>query len=192
MIQISSYNCRYAFFFFFSFIIFFWVMTQSHNSVRTSENAWCTQGCWFDPIVMGVVDRIAEVTTVPPRNFENFQMVRYTKGQFYRTHNDCNPKDNQPTQTAGHRIFTVFLYLNDVEEGGYTDFPQLGERVTPKKGHAVFWPDVKNLNPEECDLRYAHHAMDVTKGMKYGANIWVHQWDYQTSSLWGCTGSFEG
>ena len=32
MIQISSYNCRYAFFFFFSFIIFFQVCKSSHLS----------------------------------------------------------------------------------------------------------------------------------------------------------------
>jgi prolyl 4-hydroxylase len=35
---------------------------------------------------------------------------------------------------AGHRIYTMFLYFSDVEEGGETDFPDLGISVRPKKG----------------------------------------------------------
>lgn len=166
------------------------VMKQAHNQARTSENAWCTGRCWNDPVVRRVTNRIAQIAQVPIRNFESYQLLRYTKGQYYRTHSDCNNNDRAETQTAGHRIFTFFIYLSDVEEGGHTLFPRLDVKVKPKKGAAAFWPDVQNMNPKRCDKRYDHHAMDVIKGVKYGANIWIHNFDYTTASHWGCTGSF--
>jgi len=166
------------------------VMKQAHNQARTSENAWCTGGCWRDPVIRRVTNRIARITDTPIANFESYQLVRYTKGQYYRTHSDCNSGDRQSTQTAGHRIFTFFIYLSDVEEGGHTFWPRLDVKVKPKKGAAAFWPDVQNVDPTRCDKRFDHHAMDVIKGTKYGANIWIHNFDYTTASHWGCTGSF--
>ena len=65
---------------------------------------------------------------------------------------------------------TVFLYLNDVEEGGGTDFPDLGITVQPKRGRALLWPSVKNEDPDEKDPRTMHQALPVKKGVKYGAN----------------------
>jgi len=166
------------------------IMAQEESKMRTSENAWCMGKCWEDPTVRRVTNRISKVTGVPIRNFESYQLVRYFEGQFYRTHSDCNPQDTQETQTAGHRIFTLFIYLNDVEKGGYTYFPNLDVKVTPKKGAAALWPDVMDKEPGRCDYRYNHHAMDVEAGIKYGANVWMHNYDYVTASHWGCTGSF--
>ena len=51
--------------------------------------------------------------------------------QFYRRHHDSS--DHKNDSTAGHRILTFFLYLNDVEEGGETRFTTLGIDVKPKK-----------------------------------------------------------
>lgn len=48
-------------------------------------------------------------------------------------------RHSQLKREEGVRILTVFLYLNDVEEGGGTDFPKLGITVEPKKGKAVIW-----------------------------------------------------
>jgi len=50
-------------------------------------------------------------------------VLRYTKGQFYRTHHDMSPGDMD--LACGPRILTFFLYLSDVDEGGGTNFPRL-------------------------------------------------------------------
>ena len=73
----------------------------------------------------------------------------------------------------GPRIITFFLYLNDVDEGGETEFPLLGLKVTPKKGKALLWPSVLDEDPLQIDYRTRHGALTVTKGIKYGANAWV-------------------
>ena len=101
----------------------------------------------------------------------------------------------------GVRTLTVFLYLNDVEEGGGTgmlslllfntlcfddseflintclalEFPNLNLVVQPKKGSALIWPSVLNEDPNKKDERTEHGALPVKKGVKYGANAWIHQ-----------------
>jgi prolyl 4-hydroxylase len=77
----------------------------------------------------------------------------------------------------GVRILTVFLYLSDVEEGGGTNFPELNMTVQPKRGRAVIWPSVLDAFPHQPDLRTNHQALPVIKGLKYGANAWLHQRD---------------
>jgi prolyl 4-hydroxylase len=47
----------------------------------------------------------------------------------------------------GPRILTFYLYLNEVEAGGGTEFGKLGLVVTPKTGRAVLWPSVLNADP---------------------------------------------
>lgn len=78
------------------------------------------------------------------------------------------------------------MYLNDVEEGGGTNFPKLNLTVTPKTGRAVLWPSVMDRDPNVRDVRTDHQAMPVIRGIKYGANAWIHQRDYKAPNRIGC------
>ena len=62
----------------------------------------------------------------------------------------------------------VFLYLNDVEEGGGTHFNELGITVQPKTGRAVIWPSVYDFDTNAKDFRTRHEALAVISGVKYG------------------------
>jgi len=92
---------------------------------RTSSNAWCRADCEANPHVRNVMDKIAEVTRIPIENFESFQILRYEIGQQYVMHHDYGARQRE--LACGPRILTFFLYLSDVEEGGETSFPTLGE-----------------------------------------------------------------
>ena len=81
---------------------------------------------------------------------------------------------------------TLFLYLNDVEEGGETSFPELGISVKPKRGNALLWPSVLDEDPLEKDPRTDHEAKEVIKGVKFAANAWVHSEDFQSPHALGC------
>ena len=86
----------------------------------------------------------------------------------------------------GVRILTVYLYLNEVEEGGGTNFDVLGLTVMPKRGRVLIWPSVLNEDPWKEDHRTSHQALPVEKGIKYGANAWFHMRDFKTPNINGC------
>ncbi|KAL7497778.1 hypothetical protein ACHAWT_010195 [Skeletonema menzelii] len=157
------------------------------STSRTSSNAWCRPECERLPGVRRVSKRIEEITGIPQGNYESFQILKYEVGEFYKRHHDSSGKNKN---ISGHRILTVFLYLNDVEEGGETAFTELGIAVKPKKGRALIWPSVLNDNPDSYDPRTFHEARAVVKGTKYAANHWIHQYDFRNANVWGCSGSF--
>ena len=49
------------------------------------------------------------------------------------------------------------------------------------------WPSVLADEPNKIDPRTHHEALPVTKGEKYGANFWIHQYDFKTPHRTGCT-----
>ena len=156
---------------------------------RTSSNAWCRGSCEKQPPVMRLADKISHFTTVPVQNFEAFQVLRYEVGQQYVLHHDYS--QHQLGMACGPRILSVLLYLSDVEEGGETVFPDLGITIKPKKGRAVFFPNVLTTNLEVADVRTSHKAKPVLKGQKYAVNTWIHLYDFKKPNLWGCTGLFD-
>lgn len=156
---------------------------------RTSSNAWCGAGCESDPLVRRIYDRLANITDVPFDNYENFQVLEYQKSQYYNVHHDMGAADNE--QPSGPRILTFYLYLTDVDDGGETEFPRIGIKMTPKKGSAILWPSVMDDDPTEQDPRTHHAALPVKAGLKRGANVWMHLYNFRIPNLWGCTGAFD-
>jgi prolyl 4-hydroxylase len=164
---------------------------DSINDGRTSTNAWCEEDCQSDAKTKSVLEKIENLTGIPEQCSESLQLLRYEPGQFYQTHHDYI--DEQLDRPEGVRILTVFLYLNEPESGGGTNFPTLlnkgpgGLTVMPKKGRVLLWPSVLNEDPNTADLRTEHQALTVEAGLKFGANAWVHQRDFKTPQETGCT-----
>lgn len=179
---------------------------------RTSSNSWCQHECESHPSVQSAIAKIEEVTMVPRENYESFQVLRYELGQKYVTHHDYGSEEK--ALACGPRILTFFLYLSDVEEGGETNFPELGISVKPRKGGALLWPSTlshgtppypapltlhltlsrrlrSTADVQEIDSRTVHEARPVVRGTKYAANSWIHLYDFVTPNLWGCTGTFD-
>jgi prolyl 4-hydroxylase len=144
----------------------------------------------MDPATVVVREKFANLTQIPDDNSEYLQLLRYEVGQFYGSHHDYigHHKD----RALGPRILTVFLYLNDVEAGGGTNFPNLGDpaagglTVMPKQGRVLVWPSVIGANPHEKDGRTQHQALPVEAGIKYSANGWIHLRDFKTAFKQGC------
>ena len=57
--------------------------------------------------------------------------------------------------------------------GGNTAFPRLGIAVTPTKGAAVFWHNIKRSG--RTDMAMLHGGCPVLLGSKWVANKWVRE-----------------
>jgi hypothetical protein len=64
-----------------------------------------------------------------------------------------------------HRLFAFMTYLNDVEEGGTTDFHYYGLKIKPEKGKTLIWP---------AEWTHAHTGSVVENGKKYIITGWLH------------------
>lgn len=157
---------------------------QKVSEGRTSSNAWCQNDCYKDDAARAVMHRIADFTEINDTNSEYLQLLRYEKGQFYKSHHDYIGIEKNRQQ--GVRILTVYLYLNDVEAGGGTNFPHLDLTVMPKRGRALLWPSVMDAKPETVDFLTQHQALPVEAGVKYGANAWYHMRDFKTPNRNHC------
>ena len=110
-------------------------------------------------------------------------------GQYYKDHHDeSGDVHDEQYNVDGPRVLTFFLYLNDVEEGGETQFTNIfGDdtdiylNVKPKRGRALLWPSMLNEDLLAYDVRTYHAALEVKKGFKYGANAWLHLRNYRTN-----------
>ncbi|KAL1528796.1 hypothetical protein AB1Y20_010121 [Prymnesium parvum] len=151
---------------------------------RTSMTSWCNvPSCMDDPRFVAVRDRISALMDVPWQNSEHLQLLKYEVGQFYTEHHD----QISPRHSAwGPRLYTFFMYLSDVEEGGETRFTRLNLTVSPSKGSAIVWPSVFSHDLFRTDERTFHEAVNVTKGVKYAANFWIHMYDFQGALARGC------
>jgi prolyl 4-hydroxylase len=128
----------------------------------------------FDPFVAMVERRIDDLLGLPREFGEIVQGQRYQPGQEYQHHCDYFPPQadfyarEQPN--GGQRSWTTMAYLNDVEDGGATDFPRLGVTITPRQGMLLVWNNAKadgGLNPYTI-----HAAKPVVQGVKYVITKW--------------------
>lgn len=76
--------------------------------------------------------------------------------------NDHSDNWNLPTST---RQVSIILYLNDVEQGGGTNFTHLNLNVKPKKGSILFFPSFYN---------FVHRGDAPLSNSKYIIVTWLH------------------
>jgi len=149
------------------------------------ESLFCFGSCEQADIMQTLVGRAGNITRVPRDNIEFVQTVRYKEGMSFKAHHDNHP--DLHLLPAGNRIFSIFVYLSDVENGGATEFPQLGIVSPPKRGAAVLFQNTLGVDPDVSDLRATHKASKVEAGEKRGLDLWVHQYNYKRSWQMGCT-----
>jgi prolyl 4-hydroxylase len=146
------------------------------SDARTSETAWIHKD---DAIVGPMMQRICDQFGVPLDNAESLQIVKYKPGTYYREHHDSCCDDNDTCKnfagSAGQRIRTILLYLNDDFTGGETSFPTLDKKLkAPPRGALVFHPMAKH-HPEACHPKALHAGLPVESGEKYICNIWIRE-----------------
>jgi hypothetical protein len=70
----------------------------------------------------------------------------------------------QSSVANGARILAWTIYLNDVEEGGETEFLYQKRRITPKRGSVVIWP---------AGFTHTHRGNPPLSGDKFIVTSWI-------------------
>lgn len=127
------------------------------DPARTSTNANVPQA--EVPTVMRKITDLAQCTA---EQVEILQVLKYEKGQQFVPHTDGF---SGPYSSCGFemstRLATVFCYLNDVEEGGTTRFPEIDLDIKPRKGTAVIhFPADLEMREDKRTLHQGSMAVD--------------------------------
>lgn len=81
----------------------------------------------------------------------------YEPDEVFEYHHDA--LDEKHIDAFGpQRIATVIVYLNTVNEGGETVFPDIDESVVPVEGRLVFWENVDEHGNIDLDMGHLTNA----------------------------------
>lgn len=121
-----------------------------------------------------------DVLGIERRHAETIQGQRYRVGEEYRHHCDFFREDRAHWQgerpRGGQRTWSAMVYLNAVEAGGETEFPELGLRIVPEPGLLVAWNNMDRKGRPNRATRHA--ALPVARGKKYVITQWYRQDDW--------------
>jgi prolyl 4-hydroxylase len=145
---------------------------------RTSYGTYFNRG--ENDLIRRIEARIAELVQYPLESGEPIQILHYEAGGEYKPHFDYfdpkQPGNEQVLTQGGQRIATLIMYLNDVEAGGSTVFPEVGIDVLPRRGNAVYFAYCSEDGT--LDARSLHGGSPVGTGEKWIATKWFRQREY--------------
>jgi prolyl 4-hydroxylase len=145
---------------------------------RTSKGTYFNRG--ENALIRRIEARIADLVQFPEENGEPIQILHYEPGGEYKPHFDYfdpkQPGNEQVLKQGGQRIATLVMYLNDVEAGGSTVFPEVGIDVLPRRGNAVYFAYCTENGT--LDPRSLHGGSPVGAGEKWIATKWIRQGRY--------------
>ena len=145
---------------------------------RTSDGMYFSRS--ETPLIESIESRINLLTHYPIDHGEGIQVLNYKKGAEYRPHFDYFDENTLGGQKhmiqGGQRVATLVMYLNNVEQGGETIFPEIGLKVFPKKGSILFFSNLNNQG--EVEPLTLHGGAPVIKGEKWIATKWLRQHKY--------------
>lgn len=150
--------------------------TELHKN-RTSYGAFFQIN--ETPLIASIDRRVSELMQLPITHGEGLQILHYQKGGEYKPHLDYFPPQETGSRVhlahGGQRVATLILYLNNVEEGGETIFPEINLKVAPMQGNALYFAYTNSKN--QVDPLTLHGGCPVLRGEKYIATKWMRQKD---------------
>lgn len=94
----------------------------------------------------------------------NLQKYRQGEGHYRHWHSEVCPSPEDPRCEAMHRVLLWMYYLNDVDEGGETEFYFQSRKIAPRRGTFVVAPS---------GFTHTHRGQVPLSGDKYILTSWV-------------------
>ena len=90
----------------------------------------------------------------------SFNIQKYSRGDHF-----ASLHSERTTLNTLHRLFAWMTYLNDVNDGGQTNFSHYGIKIKPEIGKTLIWPS---------EWTHSHQGLEVKSGTKYIVTGWIH------------------
>lgn len=126
----------------------------------------------YDPIANDIDLRISRLLGFPPDQSEFMQGQYYDIGHQFKPHMDYFEKEDlkKYAEHLGQRTYTFLLYLNTVNTGGETYFPELDLKFNTKEGSALIWNNLlSNGDPNPFSI---HQGLPIIDGQKFIITKW--------------------
>jgi len=94
-----------------------------------------------------------------------FNIQKYSRGDHF-----ASVHSERTTLNTLHRLFAWMTYLNDVDDGGQTNFNHYGIKIKPETGKTLIWP---------AEWTHAHTGGILKSGNKYIVTGWMHFPNYK-------------
>ena len=147
------------------------------STITTNEKYYRTSYTHdFDsshPVYSEIDNVISRFINIPLNFAEPTQVQRYLIGDKFDDHTDWFDPTHKEWEYAGNkgqRTWTITVYLNDVKEGGETEFPKLDLKIQPKEGRVVAWNILLPTGQGNFDT--LHKGCEVKKGQKFIITKW--------------------
>ncbi|MFD2165403.1 2OG-Fe(II) oxygenase [Thalassotalea euphylliae] len=94
----------------------------------------------------------------------NMQKYEASKGNFNHWHSEHYPHPTDTSQKSLRRVLLWLVYLNDIDQGGETEFLYQQARIKPATGSLVLSP---------CGFTHTHRGVTPIEKDKYVLASWV-------------------
>lgn len=111
-----------------------------------------------DDNINGLVQNIYRLDDI------NLQKYNQATGGYHHWHSEHYPHPTDKTQRSLHRVLLWLIYLNDVEQGGETEFFYQQAKVKATQGSLVLAP---------CGFTHTHRGCVPQSSDKYVLASWV-------------------
>jgi hypothetical protein len=119
--------------------------------------------CWISKYVDIALDEY--IRQYPEANWmakyhkcPNFKLQRYFPSEGYFVYHFENDGPN-----VSNRVLAWMIYLNDVSDGGHTEFPSQKKKYQPRMGDVLLWP---------AHFTHPHRGITSKSQTKYIATGW--------------------
>jgi hypothetical protein len=109
-----------------------------------------------------------EYLKLNPAPIENICFKDYSIRVYNQNEGHFSQHIDQRAGGTVTRLFAMIMYLNDVEEGGETEFPSFNIKIKPERGKVLIFP---------CNYLFPHQGNIPISGPKYIATAFVNYSD---------------
>lgn len=146
------------------------------SNTRKSEQTWLEHS--YNENVHQICERIASIVGEPLTHAEKMQIVRYQPGGKFDVHLDTFQSSSNLGREyllkGGQRLHTAILYLNTVNAGGETFFPDFSLEVSPIQGNLLVFENFNKITNQVYQLA-KHGSRLLKEGEKWIATLWFRE-----------------